>query len=298
MPRDLDQIQRWMQSVIMHPQGLTAGIESDAARAEIDITANELESVIGRSRALGSLERLEVYGNAYFARLLECLREEFSAVAHAVGEETFDSFSFEYLHTYPSRSYTLGVLGAKFPDFLEETRPPRDPEDGDGPDWADFLIDLARLERLYSDVFDGPGIEDIPALTADDFRVIPPDAWPQARLVPAPCFRLIALRFPAHEYISAMREDREPEIPAAEPTWLALTRRNYVVRRIPVTEVQYELLSALGEGAPVGEAIERVAESQEDLDMEQFAGELQEWFREWSSARLFNRIELAPETPS
>lgn len=292
MPRNLDRIQRWMQSVITHPLGMAAGIESDAARAEIDINAEELESVIGRSKALDSLQRLEVYGNAYYARLLECLREEFSAVVHAVEEETFDSFSFEYLQAYPSRSYTLGNLGARFADFLAETRPAREPQDGDEPDWADFLIDLARLERLYAEVFDGLGIEDVAELTADDFRSIPPDVWPDVKLIPAPCLRLIELQFPVHEYITALRENREPEIPAAEPTWLAVTRRNYVVRRMPVSQPQFTLLSALADGAPVGEAIERMADSHQDLDTDQLANDLQEWFRDWSSARLFSRIEL------
>lgn len=292
MPRNLDRIQRWMQSVITHPLGMAAGIESDAARAEIDINAEELESVIGRSKALDSLQRLEVYGNAYYARLLECLREEFSAVVHAVEEETFDSFSFEYLQAYPSRSYTLGNLGARFADFLAETRPAREPQDGGEPDWADFLIDLARLERLYAEVFDGLGIEDVAELTADDFRNIPPDVWPDVKLITAPCLRLIELQFPVHEYITALRENREPEIPAAEPTWLAVTRRNYVVRRMPVSQPQFTLLSALADGAPVGEAIERMADSHQDLDTDQLANDLQEWFRDWSSARLFSRIEL------
>ena len=296
-PRSLDRIQKWMHSVITHPLGVTAGIESDAARGEIDVDTDRIESVISPSLALGSIERLEVYGSAYYARLLECLREEFSAVVHAVGEETFDSFSFEYLQQYPSRSYTLSDLGAQFAQFLRETRPERDPETGDTPDWADFLIDLATLERLYSDVFDGPGIEEEPPLTPADFGKITPEAWPEVKLIPAPCFRLIELRFPVHEYVTALREEKDPEIPAPEPTWLALTRRNYVVRRIPVTPVQYALLEALAAGSPVGEAIARVAESQPDLDVDRFAGELQEWFHTWSSARLFSRIEVPTAMP-
>lgn len=290
--RSLDRIQKWMQAVITHPHGVAAGIESHDAQSEIEVTPEAIESVITRSKALGSIERLEVYGSAYYARLLECLREEFSAVAHAVEEETFDSFSFEYLQKYPSTSYTLGHLGEHFPQFLRETRPERDADAGEDPDWADFLIDLATLERLYSDVFDGPGIENERPLTAEDFARIPPEVWPEVKLVVAPCFRLIQLQFPVHEYITALRENREPEMPAPDRTWLAVTRRNFVVRRNPVTPVQYALLEALASGAQVGKAIESVAESQPDLDLEQFAGELRDWFHEWSAARLFSRLEV------
>ncbi|MGD9854491.1 MAG: hypothetical protein AB7U20_06015 [Planctomycetaceae bacterium] len=72
----LDQIQRWMQEVLMHPDGVVAGIASDRARARIDIAAGDVERVISRSAALDSVQRLAVYGNAYSARLIECLAAE------------------------------------------------------------------------------------------------------------------------------------------------------------------------------------------------------------------------------
>ena len=72
------------------------------------------------------MDRLAIYGSAYYLRLLECMREEFPATAHALGEETFDGFAAAYLQQYPSRSYTLCQLGTHFARFLVETRPPRE----------------------------------------------------------------------------------------------------------------------------------------------------------------------------
>src|SRR5579862_7702349 len=136
--RRLDQIQRWMQAVITHPDGVEAGIDSDAARTEVDVTSDRVEEMIEPSQRRTGIERLEVYANAYYARLLECLREEFPALLHAVGEEVFDGLTFGYLQAYPSTSYTLAELSGRFPRFLEETRP-QDEEDGDGPSWPDFM---------------------------------------------------------------------------------------------------------------------------------------------------------------
>ncbi len=62
-PRQLNQIQRWMQSVITHPAGIVAGIDSPAAQGEIDVGSEQIEEVITRSKALDSIGRLEVYGN-------------------------------------------------------------------------------------------------------------------------------------------------------------------------------------------------------------------------------------------
>src|SRR5260370_120642 len=120
---DLGQIQRWMQAAIMHPVGVAEGIASAEARGYIDVGPDEAETVVTRSRALSALERLTIYGYAYYARLLECLREEYPVLKHALGEEVFDAFAVGYLQQYPSRSYTLFQLGAHFPRYLAETRP-------------------------------------------------------------------------------------------------------------------------------------------------------------------------------
>src|ERR1700736_3403699 len=122
----LDQIQRWMQAAVMHPEGVVHGMNSAEARRHIDAGADEAETVLTRSKALTAAERLAVYGSAYFARLLECMREEFPATAHALGEELFDSFAAAYLQECPSRSYTLCQLGGRFPGFLVQTRPARE----------------------------------------------------------------------------------------------------------------------------------------------------------------------------
>src|SRR5262245_9550410 len=119
--RDLGQVQRWMQAAIMHPGGVDEGIVSAEARGHIDVGPDQAEIVLTRSRALTALERLAVYGHAYYARLLECLREEFPVLKHALGEEVFAAFAFGYLQHYPSRSYTLFQLGSNFPRYLAET---------------------------------------------------------------------------------------------------------------------------------------------------------------------------------
>src|SRR5262249_43068317 len=104
---ELGRLQRWMQAVIMHPGGVEAGVGSPVARGEIDVPPQELERVVTRSRALSAADRMAVYSNAYVARLLECLREEYPTLVHALGREVFDEFAVGYLRAYPSRSYTL-----------------------------------------------------------------------------------------------------------------------------------------------------------------------------------------------
>src|SRR5260221_5406964 len=122
-PQSLDIGQRWMPAVIMHPEGVDAGLASDSARQHLDVAPEDVEQVIARSEAQTSVERLSIYANAYYARLLECLGEEFPVLKRTLDEETFDAFAMDYLQHYPSQSYTLGKLGENFMRYLAETRP-------------------------------------------------------------------------------------------------------------------------------------------------------------------------------
>ena len=286
--RSLKTIQSWMQNVITHPDGIVAGVCSNDAQELIEVSEEGLESVIGPSKSLGSSERLAVYGNAYFARLLECLAEEFSATAFALGRETFNAFAFGYLQTFPSRSYTLGDLGARFADYLRETRPADLPE----PAWPDFLIDLATLERTYADVFDGPGVEGEPLLDAAMLKAIPESRIPDVVFEPVPCLRMRRFRYAVHEYATAVRKQLEPEVPEPQDTYLIVTRRDFVVRRGAVSRAEFLLLDALSQGHPLGIAIETAA-SDGDIDFELFASKLPELFRHWATAGWFRSVRVS-----
>src|SRR5688500_19079541 len=93
----LSQVQRWMQEVIVHPAGVVAGLQSVEARRELEVSADQVESIVTRSQALSGIERLEIYSRAYYARLVECLRSQFPVLAKAVGEDAFDGFGARYL---------------------------------------------------------------------------------------------------------------------------------------------------------------------------------------------------------
>ncbi len=111
---ELQRLQAWMQAVITHPAGIARGIESDEAKRNVGVPVSDIEQVVTRSSKQSAVERLGVYGNAYFARLLGCMAEDFPATKHAVGEEAFAGFVIRYLQKYPSTSYSLGDLHRRF----------------------------------------------------------------------------------------------------------------------------------------------------------------------------------------
>ncbi len=288
---NIGQIQRWMQSVVMHPRGIREGIDSADARRHIDVDPDDVEQVVNRSRALTAAERLAIYGYAYFARLLECMREEFPVLLHALGRDVFDAFAVDYLQKYPSRSYTLMKLGSDFPRYLAETRPEASDDPELPADWPDFLIDLATLELAFNEVFDGPGVEGMPLLDPEELSMIAPERLAKARLAGVSCLRLIALRYPVHRYFAAVRRREDPDLPEPAETYLAVTRRDFVVRHYELSRPAYQLLSVLIGGEAVGEAIAWTAETTAP-DPERFAADLRAWFNDWAAEGFFRAVEF------
>lgn len=296
---ELDVVQQWFQAVISHPGGVAGGLGSEEAQRRLAVGPGELGTVVAPSRNLTSEERLGIYAHAYYARLLECLEDSFPVLARALGKEVFTSFAFEYLQRYPSRSYTLDRLGEDFPRFLDETRPDRDPADpaatdSEAPAWPDFLVDLARLEWAIAKVFDGPGVEFQSLLQPEDLEALGPERFAAARLQLVPCLRLLAFRYPVNAYYTAARqaaEEEESPLPDPAPEHLALTRKDFVVRRHPLTSTQHALLQALAGGARVADAIAVAAESAEgDEGTETFAAELRESFRLFAAQGFFQSV--------
>ena len=304
--KNLDQVQRWMQAVISHPLGIAVGIGSQQAQQQLDIDAESIENVIDPSASLSSIERLAIYGNAYYARLLECLRVCYPILCHALGKELFDQFSLRYLQTYPSRSYTLEHLGSDYAQYLEETRPPHD---GDAKtvddksqanaDWPELLVDVARLEWAIGKVFNAVGVEGMKLLAAEDLAAIAPDRWAEAQLVPVVCLQLLEFRFDLNDYYTKMRNSEasdgpQPEIPSPQTTYLALSRRDYIVRRYSLTHPEYVILKALQSGETIGNAIALGAD-QSDLTDEQLADRLHGWFSAWTRERFFQAVRFPEE---
>jgi hypothetical protein len=238
---------------------------------------------------------------------MECLGEVFPMLKRTLGEDGFDALAFGYLQEYPSKSYTLNELGRHFADYLEQTRPVQQQTDsnlgetltsgGELPlngNWADFLIDLARLEWAIYEVFDGPGVEGQALLDADQLLAIPTDRWPQAKLTPVVCLVLLSTRFPVNDYFTALRKipaDEVLPIPAPTDSFVALTRRDFVVRRYNLSPLQFELLKALKAGLSIGEAVEAVVPlALANVELAELAAELQLWFRNWTIEGFFKSV--------
>jgi hypothetical protein len=124
------------------------------------------------------VQRLNIYADAYFYRLLDCLKEDFPATAAVTGD-AFQGIARDYLGKHPPTEPSIFHASQRLADFL-----------GNCPvasRWP-FLAELARLERTLIEVFHSA---DAPALSARAAGTIAPADWPSLRLRRHPSLRIL-----------------------------------------------------------------------------------------------------------
>ncbi|MFI0479265.1 putative DNA-binding domain-containing protein [Actinomadura sp. 9N215] len=253
-------LQRLVQTAILDPDG------------DLDEASRKLTP----SSALTARERLAIYWRGYRLRLLENMRGLHPGLTHLLGEEMFDRFALDYLDARPPSAYSLSRLDEDFAAHLSATRPDGAPGRS-REEWPDLIIDMARLERVVTEVMEGPGTEDAPLPHPDDLPG--PADLPGLRPVVAPCLRLPELAFPVHEYLAAVRRGEDPEPPAPRPVRLAVHRRDYRVTMRELGPAGHRALRALAGGATVGAALG-------DVD----AAHAADLLRRWTGLGYFSRF--------
>jgi len=271
---ELTRLQRWMQEVVVHPGTVEEAIES--AEAEREIPSEHLGEVVLPSHSMTSAERIGVYHGMYLMRMEEALETDYPVIRYHLGDHQFAHLVREYVQRYPSTSYTLNRLGDYLPQFfLDESEWPQ----------AAFLHDLARLELAMTEVFDE---EETPVLGAAELEDVSPEAWEAARLQPIAAFRLLAFKHSVIPNLVAFHEDRPSPSPRRRASWVALYRRDYSVLRLELSRAEHDLLRAIVDGTPLGEALAVAAASSKSSRQQ---AKVFRWFRTWISEGLFTAIE-------
>lgn len=233
-------------------------------------------SVILPSKTLLAEERMAIYSEAYLARLMECLAQEYPALKRLIGPRTFHEICRAYLERFPSRSPSLNPLGRGLPEFLSgRVKMAR----------RKAAKDLASLEAAMSEVFDGEAALE---LTPSDLRKIPPQTLAGSRLEFVPPFRLLVLDHPVNDYVDAVRQGRKRLPPLRRRrSWVAVYRKGFQVRRLDLQKAAFAALSALRSGRTVAEAVAAAARVWRGSPVA-FEAQIRRWFGGWASEGFFS----------
>jgi hypothetical protein len=82
----------------------------------------ETAHFIAPSSKLTPHERLELYAQQYWWRLIDSLRDDFPKLESYLGEKDFSALLIRYLKKSPSDSYSLRNLGLRMPEFIAKDR--------------------------------------------------------------------------------------------------------------------------------------------------------------------------------
>jgi hypothetical protein len=273
----LSPLQRWFAAVVMHPAGVSEGVLAAPAQEAVPVTLSDLDRVVRPSARLSALERLAIYRDAYRARLVECLVDDYPAVLHALGHDAFESLCERYLDRHPSTSPSLNFFGRHFASFCR----------GSGDPCADFITELATLEWSMVEVLHAAPADN---LSLDELSAVPLTAWESARFVPSQTVRVFQFDYPINAFYQAFRQGDAPEVPSGSRTATAVFRDGATLWRMELSPPMYQLLRSLLDGAPLGAALTTLVESG-GLGEDQ-APQVMVWFRDWVRHGIFGAIEL------
>lgn len=219
---------------------------------------------------------LSVYQNAYRARLIDALADDFPTVRYAMGAPAFARFADRVVTHHPSRTRNLNRYGRVFLDVLDapELKLKRRP----------FLADLARFEWALVDAIHAPPPEklDILALSA-----IPQEYWGELVFTPSPSLYIHRTAWPVNAYLQSFRHGGAPIFPPRSKSGFAtaIYREGFRVWRLDLSPVAAALLEHLVEGKSLGAALtplEGVAES----------ATVMRWFEVWVRSGVFSSARL------
>lgn len=204
-------------------------------------------AIVDGADAPGVRGLLQVYQQAYVARLTAALRDNFGVVPRVLGDQAFDALARAYIAAHPSRHPSIRWFGDRLHEFMA-SREDLVPHPA--------LTDLARLEWALRGAFDAADAE---PLVAKDLERVPMDEWPELVFAFVPGLQLLSLHWNVGPAWRALQGDEDPELPEPEalahevlvwrqglsPRWRALDPNAAMLLQAALTGMSFGELCAL-----------------------------------------------------
>ena len=253
--KNLLEVQTLVYQLVAGPQGTTAGNGDGPLRSDVT-------RVIRSNRGLRGGQRIDLYANAYFYRLLECLKEEYPAILAVIGADHFASLIREYLTRWPPTEPSIFYAGRYLPEFLRNYILVQ---------WRPFIAELARLERVTLEVFHAP---QAPLLSDETMRAIPPQKWPATELRLHPGVEILRGEWRVTDVLSAVEHGDKWVEPVRETNGVVVWRRGTTVHYRMLEAGEIDALAGLKNGASFAVLCEVIATASSSSDQVALIGQL------------------------
>jgi hypothetical protein len=289
VPQKLKKTQLWFGGIIGRP------IDEDSRMNPISPIGQPMEveacTYISPSPTLRPAQRIQIYNQQYWWRLLSSMHESFPFVTRLFGYHDFNRLiSIPYLVKHPPRHWSLSLLGDRLAQWVKEEYHADD---------VNLVLDAVQLDNGYNDSFIAPqatpiALDTLP--TSGD-----PESLLEQNLYLQPNVRLFEFRYDLMNFRQAfLKHDPEywvendfPPLKKDKKYYNVLFRNSAqdVVWR-EVSEAEYRLLELFKQGTTVEKACDWIETQQSSL-LDEATQNLQRWFRDWIVYRWLT-IEKSP----
>ena len=260
VPDELLKVQRWFGGIIERPLTFEGGIQPLTPRcAPIE---EEAKIFISASATLEPHERVEIYNQQYWYRLLNALQESYPTLCALMGYRDFNlEIAEPYLCKYRPNSWTLNDLGDRLVIWMEKFY--------DGSDRETLLL-ATKIDWAYDQAFvDG----ELPALQREIDLSTPLMLQPYVKLIVGhrnllPHRRELIEVDPEH-----WESHDHPSIERGTFFWAIFRNMHNQCEYKELAEGEFQLLKDIQSGLTLGEAIENLPEETGE--------ELAYWVQEW-----------------
>lgn len=276
LPKKLKATQEWFASIITRPISDHNQINPTAPSGRPIV--KEAPDFICASPTLEPYQRMEIYCQQYWWRLLKILHENCPFVLRLFGYTGFNqTIAVPFLAKYPPDHWSLYKLGDRLPQWIREEYRAKD---------KSLVLDAARIDCAYMQNF---YVERLPALQ------VPTDATELEKLLDIPMYHQPYLHlFSFNDHLFPFRDkfvlpdDGDHWIDRDFPT--LKKGKNYVIlyrttvhnnqewKEIP--EAAYHYLNCFKKPCSLNQSLHWV-ESQSGPQSDEIVSNLRNWLQEW-----------------
>jgi len=242
MPPSLAETQNLLYRLIT----ATSGVEEGLA-AEKNLPPGGITALVRGDSRVSAIERVEIYANMFFYRLLDVAKEDFPATFKVLGEANFHNLITGYLVEYRPRDPSINEAFRHLAEFVR------------GSQWLEkwpYLSSLIGLERTLVEVFLG---RDARPLNSVDLRSIPWGEWSSLWIAAHPVTQVLNCEWRVDEIVRAVEEGLPLAEPIRGPTAILLWRTNCVVSHRRLDDLERAAFKMIQENTPLGALCELIA---------------------------------------
>lgn len=279
-PTYLKEAQQWMASIIVRP------IDMQNNMHPISPTGNRMEEeamhYIAPSWSLKPHQRIELYNQQYWWRLLNVLHDMFPLVVRLFGYADFNqTIGFPYLVKYPPKHWSLNALGENFCRWVLEEYPHDDRQ---------LIYDAAAIDWGYDRSFIAAALPPLSIKEGCDLSSI---ATSKFFLQPWLFF---------FEFSYDLFKFRDELLEHTPDAWIDMDfppldkgKKHFALCRAPsghiiwseISEGEFLLLNRFKKGASITDACKWLEKQNSEI-VQQALEQIQMWFHQWVARGWFS----------